>query len=139
MINIHPRWTAFAALLGALAVALGAFGAHGLQARFAALASPSFHPREIFDLASRYHAVHALALLFASIRFGGASAEWWANAARWAFLVGIAVFSGSLYAMAVTGAKWLGMITPIGGVSLIAGWTCLALAGWKGNNPSSLP
>jgi len=138
MTNIHPRWIAIAALLGALAVVVGAFGAHGLQTRFATLATTGFDPREIFDLASRYHAIHALALLFASIRFGGASSEWWTNAARWTFLIGIAVFSGSLYAMAVTGVKWLGAITPIGGVSLIVGWSCLAVAGWKANDSPSL-
>lgn len=135
---VSSRWMLVGAVLGGLSVALGAFAAHGLKARFAELATTDFNPREIFDLAVRYHAVHTLALLFASLRMGTASSERWLAVARWAFLIGIAVFSGTLYLLGVTGLKWLGAITPIGGVSLIAGWTFLAVAAWKAHRPPSL-
>ena len=137
MTTLHPRWTAIGALLGGLAVAMGAFAAHGLKARFASLAATDFNPREIFDLAARYHAIHSLALIAACIRFGETS-ERWSNAARWAFLIGITVFCGSLYLLGVTAVKWLGAITPIGGVALIAGWAFFAVAAFKSTERSSL-
>jgi len=99
-----------ASLLGASGVILGAFGAHGLKAVLAANGS-----LEIWHTASFYHLLHAVVLL-------------WANARRLAFrlfALGILVFSGSLYALALSGLKWLGAITPLGGLLLIAGWLAL--------------
>jgi uncharacterized membrane protein YgdD (TMEM256/DUF423 family) len=81
----------------------------------------------VFDTAVRYHLTHALALLavaWASERWPGASS----TAAGWLFTAGIVIFSGSLYVMVLTGARWLGAVTPIGGLALIAGWCVLALA-----------
>jgi uncharacterized membrane protein YgdD (TMEM256/DUF423 family) len=108
-------------ILGACAVALGAFGAHGLKTRV----GPDM--LAVFETAVRYHLTHALALLavaWASERWpGGAS-----TAAGWLFAAGIVIFSGSLYVMVLTGARWLGAVTPIGGLALIAGWCVLALA-----------
>ena len=109
-----------ASLLSALAVALGAFGAHALESRMSADLLGTF------EVGVRYHFYHALALLgvVAVIsRWPEANAAVWAG---WLFVVGIVIFSGSLYILAFTGIRWLGAITPIGGVAFIAGWICLA-------------
>jgi uncharacterized membrane protein YgdD (TMEM256/DUF423 family) len=114
-------WMVVGSLLGACGVALGAFGAHGLKARV----DPAM--LAVFETAVRYHLTHALALLavaWASERWPGSPA----TAAGWLFLVGILIFSGSLYLMVLTGARWLGAVTPLGGLALIAGWCALALA-----------
>ena len=118
------RWFAMGAWLGALGVALGAFGAHGLKARVSA------DMVAIWETGARYHVFHALCLLatgWASERWPGA----FTNGAGWLFLAGIVVFSGSLYALALTGVRALGAITPIGGLCFIAGWVCLALAAMR--------
>ena len=111
-----------AAALGFTAVALGAFGAHGLKNRL----SPEL--LDIFEVGVRYHFYHALALLALAL----APATLWdsrlASGAAWAFVAGIAVFSGSLYLLALTDTRWLGAITPIGGVAFLAGWTMLFFA-----------
>ena len=115
------RWFAMGAWLGALGVALGAFGAHGLKARVSA------DMVAIWETGARYHVLHALALLAT----GWACERWpggYASAAGWLFLAGIALFSGSLYALALSGVRTLGAITPIGGGCLIAGLVFLALA-----------
>ncbi len=111
-----PRILTFAAVLGAVAVTAGAFGAHGLKDHVA--------PEDlaIWETAVRYQAWHALALLACAAlaparRLGGAV---------WCFLIGTVVFSGSLYVLVLTGARWLGAITPLGGVLMIAGWVLLA-------------
>jgi uncharacterized membrane protein YgdD (TMEM256/DUF423 family) len=115
------NWFATGAIAAALAVAFGAFGAHGLRGRMA----PEM--LAVFETAVRYQMYHALALV--AVAF--AAARWetgWVNAAAWLFVAGIVLFSGSLYLMTLTGARWLGAVTPIGGVSFIAGWTALAIA-----------
>ena len=99
-----------AALFGASGVVLGAFGAHGLKAVLAANQT-----LEIWHTASLYHLLHAVVLLWAAAR----------SLAFRLFACGILVFSGSLYLLAVTGRKWLGAITPLGGLLLIAGWLAL--------------
>ncbi len=114
----------FAALgagFGFLAVALGAFGAHALRARLT--------PEDLatFEIGVRYQMYHALALFvvaWASTRWPTGSELTWAG---WAFTVGIVVFSGSLYLLVLSGTRWLGAITPIGGVAFLAGWALLAL------------
>lgn len=111
---------------GALSVAAGAFGAHALKVRLA----PEL--LAIFDTAARYQALHALALLaaaWACTRWPGRAA----GVAGWCFVLGTVLFSGSLYALALSGVRALGAITPAGGVLLIAGWLALALAAWRGN------
>jgi uncharacterized membrane protein YgdD (TMEM256/DUF423 family) len=111
----------FGAVAAFLAVGLGAFGAHGLRARL----SPDM--LAVFETAVRYHMYHAFALLLTSLlmaRMGG----WLVTTAGWCFTVGIVLFSGSLYALALTGVTILGAITPIGGLAFLAGWACLALA-----------
>ena len=111
------------ALLGALAVILGAFGAHALRAHLEA------RDLEIFETAVRYQMYHAFALIAASWLLSRNVP--YAGHAAWAFIVGVAIFSGSLYLMVATGQRWLGAITPIGGVAMIAGWCLLALAATK--------
>jgi uncharacterized membrane protein YgdD (TMEM256/DUF423 family) len=108
------------ALAGFLAVAFGAFGAHALRARL----SPDM--LAVFETGVRYQMYHALALLLvaaAAARFGG----WMVTAAGWLFTLGIVLFSGSLYALALTGVTVLGAITPIGGLAFLGGWALLAL------------
>jgi uncharacterized membrane protein YgdD (TMEM256/DUF423 family) len=114
----------FGALLGATGVAAGAFGAHALKARLA----PDL--LAVFDTAARYQMVHALALFAAAwavSRWPG----WRARTAGWCFIAGTLVFSGSLYALTLTGLRALGAITPVGGVLMIVGWLLLALAAWR--------
>lgn len=108
-------------VLAGLAVALGAFGAHGLRARV----TPDL--LVVFETGARYHMYHALAI----VAVGLALDRWPAagvSAAGWLFLAGIVLFSGSLYAMTLTGARWLGAVTPLGGLAFLAGWVLLAIA-----------
>jgi uncharacterized membrane protein YgdD (TMEM256/DUF423 family) len=107
---------------GFVAVAAGAFGAHALRARL----SPAL--LAVFETAARYQLVHALALLAAATVAGRAPSRA-ASAAGWLFAAGIVLFSGSLYALALTGIRVLGAITPFGGLCFLAGWVALALAG----------
>lgn len=111
-----------ACIVCGLAVALGAFGAHGLKERL----SPEM--LAIFEVGVRYQFYHGLALLILSLAPGRLWGSPWAARAGWAWLVGIAVFSGSLYVLSVTGVKWLGAITPIGGVAFLLGWIFAMLA-----------
>jgi len=108
------------ALMGGVGVAIGAFGAHGLRGRL----SPEM--LAVFETGVRYHMYHALALLATAAllpRIDGRAVV----IAGWSFTAGIVLFSGSLYALALSGARALGAITPLGGLCLLAGW--LALAG----------
>lgn len=115
---------ALGAFNGALAVAAGAFAAHGLRDRL--------EPRalEIFETAARYHMYHAVAMVLAGLVATRSDASG-ATTAGWLFQAGIVVFSGSLYALAVSDVKALGAITPIGGVALIAGWVWLGWTAWR--------
>ena len=105
-----------------LAVAAGAFGAHALRDRL----SPEM--LAVWETAARYQMYHALALLVVAFAAARRPASGW-SAAGWLFSVGIVVFSGSLYLLAFTGTRWLGAITPLGGLCFLAGWIALALAG----------
>lgn len=105
---------------GFLAVALGAFGAHGLKTRLADL--PDVARRLAWwDTAAHYHLMHALALGVLALASAHVSQRWVGRAGI-ALLIGIALFSGSLYAMTLTGVTALGAVTPLGGVGLLAGW-----------------
>lgn len=114
-----------AGALGALGVMAGAFAAHGLRAQLA--------PRmlEVFETGARYQMYHALALLAVGLLLTRRPQPVVA-AAGWLFAAGVVLFSGSLYLLAVTGVRWLGVITPVGGLSFIAGWLLLAWGGWRG-------
>ena len=111
-------------LFGGLAVALGAFGAHALQSQL----TPD--RLAIFETAVRYQMYHALGLLAMGLaeRPGRADGGLRATAAAWAFIVGIVLFSGSLYALVLTDARRWGAVTPLGGLALLAGWVLLFIA-----------
>jgi len=108
--------TRISAIIGFLGVALGAFGAHALKAHLAAL-----HMADVWEKAVFYHLIHAVVLLLLATRPVFPRLPWCC------FLIGILLFSGSLYLLAFTGVKWLGFITPFGGLSLLAAWLILAL------------
>jgi uncharacterized membrane protein YgdD (TMEM256/DUF423 family) len=115
------NWTAIGAVLMALAVGMGAFGAHGLRNRLDA------YSMSVYEKAAFYHFIHALGILLVSLlaRTNAISITGQARVA-WLLLIGIIIFSGSLYALAFSGARILGAITPIGGIAFIAGWLLLA-------------
>jgi uncharacterized membrane protein YgdD (TMEM256/DUF423 family) len=114
-------WLLIAAINGFAAVAAGAFGAHGLQNRLDA------HALQVFETAARYQVYHALAIGLAALAMRGAAATP-AHGAAVLFVAGIVLFSGSLYVLALTGARAAAMITPVGGVAFLAGWIALAWA-----------
>jgi len=119
------KYTKIGALLAMLSVALGAFGAHILEDRLSADAL------DVYDTAVQYQMFHSVGILLVALlidRLPSRSLAFWA--AR-LMIVGIVLFSGSLYALAFSGIKILGAITPIGGVAFIAGWICMALAARK--------
>ena len=110
------------ALMGFVAVGLGAFGAHALKGRL----SPEM--LAVFETAVRYQMYHALALLATAALMTRTESGRAVLVAGWSFTAGILIFSGSLYALALTGVTMLGAITPIGGVALLVGWAALAIA-----------
>ncbi len=114
-------WLLVAAINGFLAVACGAFAAHGLQGRLDA------HALQVFETGARYHMYHALAIALTAFAIRDAAA----GPATWAcgfFLAGICLFSGSLYLLALTGMKGFAFVTPFGGVCFLIGWGALAFA-----------
>ncbi len=114
-----------ASLSGMLAVAFGAFGAHALRDRL------DDYALGVFETAVQYHFYHSLALLAVGVIALQQPQAALLRSSGWLFLLGIVVFSGSLYLLSMTGMRWLGAVTPLGGLSFIAGWACLAAAGWK--------
>ena len=116
-------------LLGFSAVALGAFGAHGLRSRLGSL------PDEVkrlqwWETAAHYQLSHALALALAAwlVHRGAGTA---AAVAGWSFVAGVVLFSGSLYLMTITGQSKLGAVTPLGGLLFLLGWGAVVIAGWR--------
>lgn len=112
--STHPTQVRIAAVFGALAVILGAFGAHGLKATLAVHDTAT-----TWQTASHYHLIHAVVLLVLGV----------AGLSRWGWNLiasGTVIFSGTLYVLSVTGIKWLGAITPLGGLLLIVGWLLVA-------------
>jgi uncharacterized membrane protein YgdD (TMEM256/DUF423 family) len=131
MTSLSRRWIAIGAVLGAIGVALGAFGAHVLPDHLKGLgyAGDDLVRRlDIFDTAMRYQLIHALAIVFVGLALEMRAVGTWRFAA-WAFLIGVAIFSGLLKVMAFAGPQWnwLGMIIPIGGVSMVVGWVAVAV------------
>jgi len=114
--------TRIAATMGLLAVGLGAFGAHGLKDLLAQNGTAAIWEKALF-----YHFIHAVMLFVLAERKPFPAVAWWS------FLVGIFIFSGPLYLLAVTNAHWLGAVTPFGGVSFVVGWTCLIISAGRGN------
>jgi uncharacterized membrane protein YgdD (TMEM256/DUF423 family) len=124
MIDRSRALPALAAVLGFLAVAAGAFGAHGASDPLA---------KEALRTGAQYGLAHALAV-FAALSFeakGGRTAR----LASWLFIAGGAVFSVSLYLLALSGQRWLGAVTPLGGLAMMAGWLTLAWASWSARGP----
>ncbi len=113
---MKPSWIAIGAVLGALAVITGAFGAHGLKDRLSAV------ELEVWKTGVLYHALHAIALVL----YGVFDREGRGRVVGWCFVAGIALFSGSLYALALGAPQAVGAITPFGGVALIVGWLAFA-------------
>ena len=124
---MHKGFLITALLLGALSVAIGAFGAHGLKGMV------SERVLVTFETAVRYQFYHVFALLTMAILFKDFSGGWML-AAGWLFVVGLVLFCGSLYMLCYVqatvqpGFKWIGPITPLGGLAFIAGWICMAIA-----------
>ena len=114
-----------ASLGGASGVMLGAFGAHALKDRLAEA------DLAIFETAVRYQMYHVLALFLTASVISKLEPSSLPSYAGWLFVAGILIFSGSLYVLVLSGQRWLGAITPIGGICLIAAWFCLALAAFK--------
>jgi uncharacterized membrane protein YgdD (TMEM256/DUF423 family) len=123
-------WLRIGAIWGFLAVAMGAFGAHRLKDRLAELGTAAN-----FQTAAQYHMYHALALVALGVLAVAGRTGTALTVAGWSFLAGSLIFSGSLYILSITGMKWLGAITPIGGVLLLVGWAALAIA--AGNVPEA--
>ena len=117
---MHRNFLLIGAVLGFLGVAVGAFGAHGLRSRL----SPDM--LAVFEIGVRYQMYHVFALLVVAAAIGHAGQTRLLMAAGWCFIAGILIFSGSLYALALTGTTALGAITPIGGLGFLIGWACLA-------------
>ena len=123
-------WLALSAANGFLAVALGAFGAHGLRARWSALEDGAKR-LEWWHTATSYHLAHALAIGLVALLAARADVAV-VRVAGAAFSTGILLFSGSLYVMALTGVRSLGAVTPLGGLCYLAGWACLLVAAFRG-------
>ena len=132
-------WMRVGAIWGFLAVAIGAFGAHGLKDRFRSLGDQfgplaTERPEGIFQTATHYHAYCALAILAVGLLAATGRGGTALPVAGWSLLLGSVIFSGSLYVLAATGIKWLGAITPIGGLFMLVGWLALAIAAGSRSN-----
>ncbi|GAK06955.1 DUF423 domain-containing protein [Geomicrobium sp. JCM 19038] len=120
------QWIATGAILAMLAVAIGAFGAHGLEG------SITDNMLENYQTGVQYHMFHSLGILVIGIVISMTGPSKLLQVSASLLVIGIVIFSGSLYVMALTGMTWLGAITPIGGVSFISGWLCLTIATLRG-------
>ena len=116
---------AIASMLGGISVVFGAFASHALKDRLSA------NSLSIWETGTKYQMYHALALMLVAILLSRFPDSILFAVAGYAFIIGTFVFSGSLYALTLTGIKWLGAITPIGGMAYIIGWLCLALGSWR--------
>lgn len=115
-----------AALFGALGVALGAFGAHGLKATL-----ENRDMLHVWETAVLYQLVHAVAIAATCAHLNNGNVSAWIARGRLAWIGGIVLFSGSLYCLALGGPRWLGPVTPLGGLFFIAGWVCLGIGALK--------
>ncbi len=116
---------AIASMFGGISVVFGAFASHALKDRLSA------NSLLIWETGTKYQMYHALALMLVALLISRYPNSTLLTVAGYAFIAGVFIFSGSLYALTLTGMKWLGAITPIGGMALIIGWLCLALATWR--------
>lgn len=122
--NMGNRILVAGAIMAGIGVAAGAFGAHGLRPIL------SEKMMAVFETGVRYHLVHAMAMLIAGLSAHGFSHRIFLKAG-WSFFLGIIIFSGSLYTLALTDIRTLGMLTPFGGLAFLIGWGFLAWGYWK--------
>lgn len=125
------KWVAWGAVIMALSVGIGAFGAHMLEDVI------SSDALTVYETGVQYHMIHGLAVILAGICGGWLGESRKLRLAGLLFIAGVIIFSGSLYVLALSGVKWLGAITPIGGVSFIAGWLLLAAGALEGARKGS--
>ena len=125
MDNMAKLFITIGSLSGMLAVIFGAFGAHALKSRL------DDYAMGVFETAVQYHFYHSLALLAVGVVALTQPQTIMLKSSGWLFLIGILVFSGSLDIRSISGLRWLGAITPLGGLAFIGGWACLAATGWK--------
>ncbi len=125
MVSMAKLFITIGSLSGMLAVIFGAFGAHALKSRL------DDYAMGVFETAVQYHFYHSLALLAVGVVALTQPQTIMLKSSGWLFLIGILVFSGSLYILSISGLRWLGAITPLGGLAFIGGWACLAATGWK--------
>jgi len=123
--TLAKLFISLAAASGMLAVVAGAFGAHALRPRL------DDRLLEVFYTAAQYQMYHSLALLAVGLLAMQAPDLPLLRSAGWLFSLGIVIFSGSLYLLSLTGVRWLGAITPLGGLAFVAGWACLIFAAWQ--------
>ena len=116
---------AIASALGGISVVLGAFASHALKDKL------SERALEIWETGTKYQMYHALALILVALLISRFPDSTLLVVAGYAFIAGVTIFSGSLYALSLSGIKWLGAITPLGGAAFIIGWACLAVAALK--------
>ena len=116
---------AIASALGGISVVLGAFASHALKEKL------SDRALEIWETGTKYQMYHALALILVALLISRYPNSTLLVVTGYAFIAGITIFSGSLYALSLSGIKWLGAITPLGGAAFIIGWACLAVAALK--------
>lgn len=124
-VRMDKKFIMFGSINAGLAVALGAFGAHGLKH----LLTPEY--LAIYQTGVHYHLIHALGLLCVGIIAQKFTPSVWLYSAGYCLLAGIILFSGSLYALSLSELRFLGVITPFGGLSFLLGWGCLGIAAWK--------
>jgi uncharacterized membrane protein YgdD (TMEM256/DUF423 family) len=124
---MHRTILLVASLSGVLAVALGAFGAHGLKSRL----TPEL--MAIYQTGVQYHFYHTFALLVCGVLIYGGMDSFAMRVSAYSFIAGIIIFSGSLYILAITDLRWLGAITPVGGLAFIVGWCALAFGIMRSN------
>jgi len=124
-------WLTLGAACGFLTVSLGAFGAHGLKGRIAADLIANW------GTAANYLGMHGAAILACGLLLLLRPQAPLIRAAAWCFLIGVSLFSGSLFLMALTDVRMLGIVTPFGGVTLLAGWALLAVGAWRVAAPAN--
>ncbi len=139
MSTLSRRWIAIGAILAAISVGLGAYGAHGLKdtlARAGFAGDDLVHRLAIFETAVRYQMFHAIALVLTGFALQHRDSPWW-RFAPWAFLTGIILFSGLLKVLTFADSKWnwLGAVVPLGGLSMIVGWLALAVGAMRNATP----
>ena len=132
--NTGNRWVAIGAILAALSVVLGAFGAHALYPMISENMADPVKSKHNWETASRYHMYHSIGIMLTGICFAVFEKRKEFKIAAVAFVIGITIFSGMLYTLAITDIKILGAIVPVGGLAMIIGWIFLSVGAWRVNS-----